>query len=413
MRRLSFTIVLAVIAILTAACGDSDDATTPSGTAEVAAESGADSDAGALSDDVADSATAHAQETLDALGYHAGTVDGVYGSHTTEAVKAFQADHGLDESGVLDATTANALATAAEGTPALMVDSLQTELVELYYYEGRVDGDFGPDTVTAVKAFQEAEGLDTSGSLDPETAEALAASHHEEVRSEHIDASGVTPASSDSEEGQYRAGDEDPEIAEMQKKLEALGYRPGSTDGRYGAETASAVLAFQKAEGLERDSIAGSEVLGRLDAPQAAGPESDAPGPRVEVDLDRQVMFVIDGTGNVTTINVSTGSGREYQSAEEGKGIVTAHTPTGDFVVERSIDGLREAPLGTLYRPLYFEGGWAIHGNPNVPGYPASHGCVRTANWDQDFVFDVISDGDPVQIYGSNPDDPPNAAAGA
>lgn len=413
MRRLPFVIVLVVIAMLAAACGDSDDATTPSGTAEAAAEPGSESDDTVLSDDFADSATAHAQETLDALGYHAGTVDGIYGSHTTEAVKAFQTDYGLDETGILDATTANALSTAAENSPALMVDALQTELVELRYYEGRVDGDFGPETVTAVKAFQEAQGLDASGSLDPATAEALAASHHEEVRSEHIEASGATPASPESEEGQFRAGDEGAEIAEMQKKLEALGYRPGTTDGRYGAETASAVLAFQKAEGLERDSIAGAEVLGRLDEPQAAGPKSDAAGPRVEVDLDRQIMFVIDPAGNVTTINVSTGSGREYQSAEEGKGIVTAHTPTGDFVVERSIDGLREAPLGTLYRPLYFQGGWAIHGNPNVPGYPASHGCVRTANWDQDFVFDVISDGDTVQIYGRNPDDPPNAAAGA
>jgi lipoprotein-anchoring transpeptidase ErfK/SrfK len=56
------------------------------------------------------------------------------------------------------------------------------------------------------------------------------------------------------------------------------------------------------------------------------------------------------------------------------------------------VDGLDEAPLGTLYRPLYFVGGWAVHGSPSVPGYPASHGCVRTADADQDFLFPPDAD---------------------
>ena len=60
----------------------------------------------------------------------------------------------------------------------------------------------------------------------------------------------------------------------------------------------------------------------------------------VEVDLDRQIMFAIDADGTVTTINVSTGSGREFQSAEEGKGIVVAHTPIGEYNVIRRIDAL-------------------------------------------------------------------------
>ena len=46
------------------------------------------------------------------------------------------------------------------------------------------------------------------------------------------------------------------------------------------------------------------------------------------------------------------------------------------------IDGWRDAPLGMLWRPKYFNGGIAVHGAPSVPPYPASHGCVRMRNAD-------------------------------
>ena len=34
-----------------------------------------------------------------------------------------------------------------------------------------------------------------------------------------------------------------------------------------------------------------------------------------------------------------------------------------------------------LYYPMYFLRGFAIHGYPDVPAYPASHGCVRIPMW--------------------------------
>ena len=79
-----------------------------------------------------------------------------------------------------------------------------------------------------------------------------------------------------------------------------------------------------------------------------------------------------------------------------------AYTPTGTFSVFRRVDGPDEAPLGTLYRPLYFVRGWAIHGSPVVPAYPASHGCARTANWDQDFLFPLLANGAQVRSFGDN-----------
>jgi len=80
--------------------------------------------------------------------------------------------------------------------------------------------------------------------------------------------------------------------------------------------------------------------------------------------------------------------------------------------VQRRIDGLEQAPLGTLYRPLYFTGGWAIHGSTSVPAYPASHGCVRTSYPDQDFVWATIPNGAPVEVYGGTLGAPADAEPG-
>ena len=38
---------------------------------------------------------------------------------------------------------------------------------------------------------------------------------------------------------------------------------------------------------------------------------------------------------------------------------------------------MHKSPLGLLYYPNYLIKGIAIHGNPSVPSFPASHGCIR------------------------------------
>ncbi|MEX2503464.1 MAG: L,D-transpeptidase [Egicoccus sp.] len=69
-------------------------------------------------------------------------------------------------------------------------------------------------------------------------------------------------------------------------------------------------------------------------------------------------------------------------------------------MVERRVHGVRKAALGTLYDPLYFYRGFAIHGSGSVPAYPASHGCVRVSMADAAWLIERIPDGMPVQLYG-------------
>jgi peptidoglycan hydrolase-like protein with peptidoglycan-binding domain len=53
------------------------------------------------------------------------------------------------------------------------VKALQRGLARLGYSPGRIDGQYGPSTVDAVKRFQRAGGLTADGILGPNTLRAL------------------------------------------------------------------------------------------------------------------------------------------------------------------------------------------------------------------------------------------------
>lgn len=350
------------------------------------------------------------QESLSVLGYEVGPIDGLVGPKSRDALADFQSDSGLEPTGELDGATTLAMAEASEESLFYVVEAVQTQLAELGYYTGLVDGVFGLETGAALAAFHEAEGIAAGAVVSEETLTRLTDVYVDEVLLPTLAASGYElPEAQNPSADLLRQGDENPEVEVIQERLTALGYRPGSVDGRFGGNTTSAVLAFQKREGLSPDGVIGPAFLEALEDPSGAGPRPGS-GSRIEVDLDRQIAFILDSTGEITTINISSGSGREYTGPDGSKAI--AYTPTGEFTVERAINGIRKAPLGSLYRPLYFKEGWAIHGSPNVPAYPASHGCIRTSNYDQDFVFGVIEVGDPVSIHGTSFGNPGRAVPG-
>ena len=78
-----------------------------------------------------------------------------------------------------------------------------------------------------------------------------------------------------------------------------------------------------------------------------------------------------------------------------------ADTPVGTFTIQRRISGLREGDLGAMYDPMYFHEGWAIHGSNSVPGYPASHGCVRLPRADALWLASQVPNGTQVVVHGS------------
>lgn len=155
----------------------------------------------------------------------------------------------------------------------------------------------------------------------------------------------------------------DRELAAQQQRLADLGYWLGPVDGLFGPSTAHAITAFQKAQGLPRTGDLDAETLDRL-ATASRPTARSSTGAVLEVDLSRQILLVVSGGGVDRVYDIATGTS-------------ATPTPPGEFTIYHEIDGYRHAPLGTLYRPKYFNGGIALHGYTSVPTQPASHGCVR------------------------------------
>ena|SRR5437899_679190 len=131
-----------------------------------------------------------------------------------------------------------------------------------------------------------------------------------------------------------------------------------------------------------------------------AGPTPLAPHEteytHVEVDLSRQRLSVVDGSGRVVkTLPVSSGSGKWFTS--EGR-TRRAITPRGQFTVVRKIAGWHKSRLGMLYYTSFITQAVAIHGSPSVPPRPASHGCIRIPMSAAKEFFDVTPIGTVVLV---------------
>lgn len=111
-------------------------------------------------------------------------------------------------------------------------------------------GEFGHGTERAVRAFQEQRRLRVDGIVGVETWSALVESGY-----------------SLGDRLLYRRrpmlrGDD---VAELQERLNALGFDAGRADGIFGDETGAALIEFQRAAGLPADGICGSTTIAALE----------------------------------------------------------------------------------------------------------------------------------------------------
>ncbi len=201
---------------------------------------------------------AQAQRYLANLGHYSGSIDGVSGPGTSNAIRRFQEAAGIVVSGELDELTWVALQRQggeAGGSPNQVAsnDRAETPIEEaqrilqwLGYNPGEADGAMGPDTRAALESFQLANGLEIDGAVGAETLSVL----RERLAELH--------AGGGSEDGG------DPNVREAQLLLNQLGYGPVSVDGEMGPATSQAIAQFQRAVGLNHNGRLTPATLDRL-----------------------------------------------------------------------------------------------------------------------------------------------------
>jgi N-acetylmuramoyl-L-alanine amidase len=178
-----------------------------------------------------------------------------------------------------------------------------------------------------------------------------------------------------------------PAVTEVAHRLAALHYAVASFSSTFGDDFVQSVYAFQKVQGLDRTGSVDAAFWTKLDDPRIPTPRYTEPADHIEVDKTHQVLYIVRG-GKIALISpVSTA------------GIAGYYTPEGRFAIYRKVTGYDPSPLGVLLDPMYFVGGYAIHGNPSVPPYPASHGCVRVPNFVIYRLFGSEPYGEVVYVY--------------
>jgi lipoprotein-anchoring transpeptidase ErfK/SrfK len=174
-------------------------------------------------------------------------------------------------------------------------------------------------------------------------------------------------------------GSQGPAVRALQQRLRELHYALPGVDYSYSLTTYQAVLAFQAAAGLPRTGRVDERTWRQL--MRAGVPRARYPGSHIEISKGRQVLFAVKNGRVQHVVHVSTGA--------------TGNTPLGHWHIYRKVVGWD----WVLWYPMYFLRGFAVHGYPEVPSYPASHGCVRVPMWIAPALYRDFFVGESVYIY--------------
>ena len=177
-------------------------------------------------------------------------------------------------------------------------------------------------------------------------------------------------------------------VRALQTRLAELKYLPNrAVDGEAGYQTTQAVIAFQSWRGLERDGVVGPQTRAALARASVPKPEANGPSKRIEVYREKGVALLISGGKVKRAIHVSAGAH-------------ATPTPAGTFEVFRKELQSWSVPFQTwLPYASYFNNGIAFHEYPDVPTYPASHGCVRVPAPEAKGVYKFAAIGTTVIVY--------------
>lgn len=387
------------------------------------------------------------QQRLMELGYLEAEPDGLFGSKTLKALKKFQREQGLEETGVLDEDTKDALYPRPEVTTA-PEDVLYGEgaigrdvrvihqRLRLYGFSDRpVLGQYVEATTDEVMAFQSYAVKYYGTEFDDPQTEAVqtvnvqTADMGDEVgiptmpvllpeatlRPYHATDGNVS-------ENLYnylvsdrfpvyretvQRGDSGEEVQRLQRRLKVLEYYYNDATGEFDTITEGALMAFQGASGLQRTGIADPETQRLLYSTAAiAAPLVEKPY-YIKVSLSDQRVYVyrwVDGDYNllIKSMICSTGLGN---STPEGVFVSTGQRDKRwHYFIEHHCWAQYAFVItgNVLFHSVLYssnsEDSLRTSSVSNL-GHKASHGCVRLRVEDARWIYEHCGEGQVIEVY--------------
>jgi len=376
------------------------------------------------------------QNRLQELGYLASSADGQFGAMTETAVIQFQETNGLTPTGVADDSTQIVLysASAVRAPARVVADNdivrVQQMLQINGFLIGSADGVVGDGTKTAVAEFKNyiyssaASAYAAYTTPEPTPQATLAPDEQPIAMDIPLDAVDTTVNGYDGEiteditkfaNGEYtfkpyqytvQRGSEGPEVFRVQRRLRQLKYlyKP---DGSYGGMTEIAIKYFQRKHGLNETGIADQATQEMLFSESAMSSEEYVFPYKLGIDLASQRVYVWkwDGSGyneEIKKFKCSTGmpgydtpvgtyqsggkvtSGQWYYFADYNCYAKYAYRIVGGIMFHSVLyNSNKKGPTNSSVRAL---------------GRKASHGCVRLAEENAQWIFENCPEGTTVVI---------------
>ena len=220
---------------------------------------------------------AEIQRQLAIRGYFTANVTSFYGPITEDAIRRFQRDNGLPQTGVVDSVTYSlllGLAAPVNPPPRILrlgdihseVGVIQERLRFLGYYSRPINNTFDGSTQQAVFRFQQVNRITPTGQVGPTTRAILFSSgaipnpveSFPGMPSVPLGATGAVRGAIQRvpsipglpSQRVIQIGDTGPDVGAIQRRLRDLGFYNGQINNLFDRRTQLAVIDFQQARGI-------------------------------------------------------------------------------------------------------------------------------------------------------------------
>ena len=289
------------------------------------------------------------------------------------------------------------------GDRGVRVRELQYRLFELDWFPELTTGRFGPDTVVAVKGFQDKRGLRATGVVDARTWHRLVAMTHEPTQDQLHNVLHPGPAL-------FSSGDRGDEVRDLQARLKAIAWYFGDVTGTYDHQTVQAVKGFQGKREIPVTGEVDQRTLDRLHA-MTYTPTHDA---MYNIEARIGALDPRCKTGRVLCVDKTSRTlrwvvdGKVLKTLDARFGSTLNDTPTREglfHVYSMDADHVSNLYGSSMPFAMFFSGGQAVHYSSDfatVGYYGASHGCVNIRDYDGiKWLFGQVRVGDKVVVYWS------------